>query len=228
MQNPQLLWAVALSFHVLAVLVLTRFIYRWQLTTGIEPIRAVYFNRKLVHMIGCGLPTLAVPYVFTDYWYPTIGGVLLGLMLHIFHSTNQQLYWFQTTENRNDVTFAIMWWVSLSILWWFTNDPWLAILPGLLMSFGDGVTGVARNIYVRTRSKHPIGTACMIVVSIPMSIIVANQASPPLPIWGIVIALVASVVERYEFGVIDDNVLIGVASTLTILAATYIGPMTPL
>lgn len=225
MIDSQLLWTLALGVYVLAVVFLTRIPYRMMVDRGVQPIRAVYYNRKLVHMAGGGIPSLFVPLVFTDFWYPMLGGVILGIFLHVAHATDRRLYWFQIEQNRNDVSFALMWWVSLAFLWWLLGDPWLAILPALFMSFGDGVTGVVRNYLIRRRSKHVVGNICMALVSVPLAWGVASQADPALPLWGIIAALVASVVERYEFGPVDDNVLIAVASTSILLAGSMIGPI---
>jgi len=225
MIDAQLLWTLALAVYVFAVAWLTRIPYRMMVERGMEPIRAVYYNRKIVHMAGAGVPTLFVPLVYTDFWYPMVGGAVVGLMLYVAHARNRRLYWFQIEENINDVTFAIMWWVSLAFLWWLLGDPWLAILPALFMSFGDGVTGVVRNYHVRARSKHVIGNVFMVVVCIPLGWVVASQADPALPWWGVIAAVVASVAERYEIGPIDDNVFIAVFSTLILLAGSSYGPI---
>ena len=43
--------------------------------------------------------------------------------------------------------------------------------------------------------------------------------------WGAISGAVASFVERYEFGPIDDNVLIVVASCIVIAAGVHFGPI---
>lgn len=226
MIDSQILWTVVLGVYVFAVAYLTRIPYGIMVKRGVEPIRAVYYNRKIVHMAGAGVPTLFVPIVYTDFWYPMLGGLVVGLMLFIAHISNRRLYWFQIEENQNDVSFAIMWWVSLAFLWWLLDDPWLAILPGLFMAFGDGVTGVVRNYFIRHRSKHVSGNVCMAILCVPLAWVVASQADPALPLWGVIAAIIASVVERYEFGPIDDNVLIAVASILILLVGSTLGPIT--
>lgn len=215
--NAQLTWALILGIYVLGVSVLTSIPYRWMTSSGMEPIRAVYYNRKIVHMLGSGVATLAVPFVFDSYAYPMVGGILLGAFMYATHATGHRMYWFQTEQNQNDVSFAMMWWASLSLLWWLLGDPWLAVLPALLMSFGDGVTGVVRNVVVKRRSKHPLGSLAMLVVSLPIGWFVGAAATPALPYWGLAAAVVATFVERYEFGPIDDNILITVAATLVLL-----------
>ena len=73
----QFLWALLLSLYVLGVLFLTILPYRWMVARGMEPIRAVYYNRKIVHMAAGGVGSLAVPLVFTSPWVPLVAGLLL-------------------------------------------------------------------------------------------------------------------------------------------------------
>lgn len=223
--DPQLIWAAALGVYVLLVLFLTRLPYEAMVARGMEPIRAVYYNRKIVHMAGAGVASLMVPLVFTDIWYPLIAGILFSGFTWITHALDMRLYWFQVEENRNDFKFAISWLGSVSFLWWLLGDPWLAILPALFMAFGDGVTGIARNLIVRQRSKSPIGNVFMLIVSAPMGWVIGGLAEPAIPVWGFIAAVIATVVERYEFGPIDDNILITVAATLTLLLGTQVGPL---
>ena len=134
------------------------------------------------------------------------------------------MYWFQTADNSNEVKFALMWALSVSTLWWIFDDPWLAVLPSLYMAFGDGVTGIARNFFVRRRSKSFIGNIFMLVVCVPMGWFIADHATPPIPEWGILSAVVATVIERYEIGPIDDNVLITLAASLILLLGVFWAP----
>ncbi len=223
--TDQLLWTLLLAIYVLAIVFLTRFPYHWMTAKGMQPIRAVYYCRKIIHMAAAGVPSLFVPLVFTHWIYPMLGGFLLAILLYFTHASGRRLYWFQLEENRNDVTFALMWWVSVALLWWLLGDPWLAILPALFLSFGDGVTGVVRNYFIRRRSKHVLGNLFMALVSVPLAWFVGAQADPALPVWAVIAALVATVVERYEFGPIDDNILIAIASILVLLIGSALGPL---
>lgn len=221
----QLLWAIGLGIYVLAVLFGTWFSYQIMVRRGMEPIRAVYYNRKIVHMMAGGVGSLMVPLVFTDPWYPLVAALLLTLFTFLTHGFKLRMYWFQTAENRNDVKFALMWACSVSLLWWVFGDPWLAILPSLYMAFGDGVTGIARNLLVRRRSKSPIGNVFMLIVCLPMGWIIGAHANPPIPEWGVLSAVVATFIERYEFGPIDDNVLITMAASTILLLGVLLGPL---
>jgi dolichol kinase len=221
----QLLWATGLGLYVLAVLFLTRIPYHAMIARGMQPIRAVYYNRKIVHMLAGGVGSLMVPLVFTDLWYPLVAGLLLTLFTWVAHLSGLRMVWFQTSENTNDVKFALMWAASVSALWWLLGDPWLAILPALYMAFGDGVTGVVRNALVHRRSKHPIGNVFMLLVCVPMGWVIGGNADPAIPVWGVASAVVATLVERYELGPIDDNVLITVCASAVLLLGALIGPL---
>ncbi|MEM1081336.1 MAG: hypothetical protein AAGH65_07120 [Pseudomonadota bacterium] len=222
----QLFWTLVMGGYVLSVVFATRWTYGWMTRRGVEPVRAIYYNRKIIHMVGAGVSTLFVPLVFTDLWFPMLGGIALGAFLFYTHASGQRLYWFQMEDNQNDVSFAVMWWLTLAFLWWLLGDPWLAILPALFMAFGDGITGVIRNGLVRHRSKHPIGNVFMVLVSVPLAWVIGSQADPALPVWSVLAALASSVVERYEFGPIDDNILIGVTATVLLWIGSILGPIT--
>ena len=93
------------------------------------------------------------------------------------------------------------------------------------MAFGDGVTGIVRNAVIRKRSKSPIGNVFMFIVSAPLGWIVAGMGDPAIPVWGLIAAAVATFVERYEFGPIDDNILITIFATAVLLLGIEIGPI---
>ena len=93
------------------------------------------------------------------------------------------------------------------------------------MAFGDGVTGIIRNKMFRKRTKSAWGNLGMAILCLPIGFFVGNSVDPSIPMWGVLSAIVASVVERYEFGVIDDNVLIVIASSLVIFIGIIVGPI---
>ena len=136
----QLLAAVGMGVYVLVVLWGTKLPYTMMVRRGMEHIRAVYYNRKIVHMLAGGIGSLSVPFLFTDVWYPFVSGMLLTLLLYASHRAGVVMHWFQTDQNQNDVKFGLMWFTSISFIWWMVGDPWLAIVPSLFMAFGDGVT----------------------------------------------------------------------------------------
>lgn len=193
--------------------------YAAMMKRGFETNVAVYYNRKIVHMAAGGVVALLVPVLFVSPVYPLIVGLALSAFTYIPHRTGKRLAWLQTADNRNDVKFTVMWGLSIFVIWLILGDPFLAIIPSVFMAFGDGVTGVARNAFFRRRTKSWIGNAFMVCVCIPFGYVLASWASPPIPWWGVASAVLASYIEHYEFGPIDDNILITVSST----AVLFIG-----
>ena len=63
------------------VLYSTKVPYRMMVERGVEDIRAVYYNRKIVHMFAGGVGSLCVPFLFTDFWYPMVCGIILRYSL---------------------------------------------------------------------------------------------------------------------------------------------------
>jgi phytol kinase len=134
----------------------------------------------------------------------------------------------QTKENWNDTKFTLMWGISIAVLWILFNNPFIAVIPTLFMAFGDAVTGVVRNALYKKRTKSPVGNVFMLIVCIFIGyffvVMAGNSSLNSLftiaklsPLWGVLAAVVASFIERYEIGPIDDNVLITVA-TMIVLA----------
>ena len=66
---PEYLWAIILGCYVVAILYATKIPYNMMVERGVEHIRAVYYNRKIVHVFAGGIISLAIPYVFTCLLY---------------------------------------------------------------------------------------------------------------------------------------------------------------
>ena len=223
--DNQILYSVGMGIYVMVILFATKIPYDMMISRGVEDIRAVYYNRKIVHMMAGGVGSLCVPVLFVDYWYPLVCGILLTIFTYAAHASGTRMFWFQTDQNQNDVKFTLMWWTSITMIWALVGDPWLAIVPSLFMAFGDGVTGVVRNAVIKKRSKNPIGNVFMFIVSAPLGYIVAGMGDPSIPVWGLISAAIATFVERYEFGPIDDNILITVFATAVLMLGVEVGPI---
>lgn len=201
---------IALILYIISVFYTLKFVYELLINKGIEKHSAIYYNRKLVHIFAGGITALFIPF-YSSYWYPLMAGFLLTFVTYISHKRGGRLYWFQTNQDFNDVNFCLMWGVSIFFLWIVIGDPWVAIIPAFFMAFGDGVTGLIRNKFFKKRCKHPIGNIFMAIVCIPAGYLFGLQAD--MAIAGAIAGLIASIVERYEYGPIDDNVLITIFST---------------
>ena len=96
--------------------------------------------------------------------------------MYLFHLSGRILYWFQTKEDFNDVSFCFMWAIAIFILWTIFDDPWIAVIPPAFIAFGDGITGIVRNFAFKQRRKHPIGNIYMSGVCIPIGWIIQDDS----------------------------------------------------
>tara|TARA_Y100001935_G_scaffold247601_1_gene243722 strand:+ start:1736 stop:2401 length:666 start_codon:yes stop_codon:yes gene_type:complete len=211
-----MVWFIVLGAWAGLVVFAIKPFYDYLRRQGSEHMVAVYYNRKVAHMLAGGVPVIAAPLVFNDPIWVLLGGILGSIGLATTHLLDRRLWWMQTEQNMNDATFALMLGISVYVIWEYSNEPWLAVLPSLFMAFGDGVTGIIRNKMFKRRTKSAWGNVGMAALCLPLGYFVGSLAEPGIPIWGLLSGLVASIVERYEFGPIDDNVLIVVFSSIVL------------
>ena len=215
----QIILSIILILYAILVSFVTKKTYDFMVSKGIKKNDAIYYNRKLVHILAGGVIALFVPLFLTPF-FPLISGLILAIFTYYSHKRNQALYWFQNKRDFNDVSFCLMWGFTVFILWNLTGSPWLSIIPVVFMSFGDGITGIVRNAMFKKRTKHPLGNLYMFGICAPLGFIFAQiSIIPGMIVWGVIAALIASILERYEFGLIDDNILISIGSSIVI----YIG-----
>lgn len=193
-----LLWVSFVTFFI------TKSIYNAMLNKGIEKNVAVYFNRKIIHVLAGGLVAILVPILFSDFLIPFILGLILAIALYIPHKTKRLFYWFQDPSNYFEVHFCIMWSLLLALGWIIFKNPWYAIVPILFMSIGDAATGFVRNAIYKRRTKSWIGNLAMGIVCIPIGSIIG--------IPGIIAGIISSIVEHFEFKYIDDNITVPLVS----------------
>lgn len=205
-----ILKALPLFLYILfLVCVLTKKLYNVMVAKGLKHNVAVYFNRKIIHMLSGGIVAFLLPVLFKEPFVPMAYAYVLALATYLPHRRNKLLSWFQTRDNAYEVNFCIAWGTSIAVLWILTGDPLISILPALAISFGDAVTGVVRNIVFGYRTKHWIGNIAMAALMIPLGYALAG--------WiGALAMSVASAIERVEFNPVDDNILITFSVTLII------------
>ncbi len=211
-----LMWeciATAILFvYVMGVVFFTKVLYNWMRKRGLPHNVAVYYNRKVIHMAAGGVVALLLPFIYTSPLLPFIMAMILALIVYIPRRRGKLMEWFQVPDNMYEVNFCISWGISLFLLWVLFQDPKLAIIPPLLISFGDAVTGIVRNALFGRRTKHWIGNVAMAAVTIPIGIAYAGAV-------GGFTSAIASIVERFELNPIDDNILIALISTAILLIA---------
>lgn len=199
------------------VSVITRKLYVYMRSKGLEHNVAVYYNRKVIHMLAGGLCAAFIPFLFETPVVPFIFALALALLTYIPHRSGRLMYWFQVEENVYETSFCIMWGVVISIGWLLSNGNfWVGILPVLFMSFGDAVTGIVRNKLYGRRTKSWWGNLAMAFLSIPLGAI--------LGLAGVIAGAAASIVEHFEFRFIDDNVSIPLVSLVILLLAEVYAP----
>jgi len=206
-----LLVAFFLFIYILIiVMIVTKQLYRYMINKGLPKNVAVYYNRKIIHITSGGLIGFLTPVIFAEPFTPFIFSIILAFITLYPHLTGNLLEWFQTKDNLYEVNFCIAWGSSVLILWIMLNNPWISILPALFVSLGDAATGIVRNTLFRKRTKHWIGNIAMTAVTAPIGYIFAG-------ISGVIAGVAASIIERFEYKIIDDNILIVLISTLTLL-----------
>ena len=221
----EIFWIFVLAAYAFSVIFLTRRLYDYMLKNRFTEEQAIYYNRKLIHIFAGGIVVLLVPFMFSNPWFPLFSSILMGIVMLWRHRSGKMFFWFQTKRDINDVSFCFMWGIAIFILWQIFGNPWIAIIPPAFIAFGDGITGIIRNLAFKERRKHPIGNIYMMGVCIPIGYYFANAGDPSIPAWGIIAAVIASLFERYEFGKIDDNVLVTASATIILYIGGMYGPL---
>jgi dolichol kinase len=215
----ELIYTAILFIWVLIVVIpLTKFTYNVMVKKGTTHIKAVYYNRKIIHILAGGVVSIMIPLL--GYTTPlTIIPMLILLFLatYIPHKTGKLLYWFQDPDNINEVNFVIMWGAVMITSWVVFKDWVYGVVPVAFMSFGDGITGIVRNALYNKRNKSWFGNLAMAIVTVPVGQIILG-----LP--GAFAGLVASIVEHFEIhSKIDDNITVPLVSFLIILGFRLFG-----
>ena len=73
MVDTQLMWFRTWWLGFLTVMAIKPF-HGYMMSKGCENMVAVYYNRKVAHMVAGGVPLILCPLVFGDPVYPLLGG----------------------------------------------------------------------------------------------------------------------------------------------------------
>lgn len=195
-----LVWILFLSYYI------TRKLYERWVSGGMAPTRAVYFNRKIIHILAGGLAAVLLPF-FSSWIVPVAMALLLSLFLYIPRRAGHLMYWFQAPDNAYEIHFTLSWAFVIFVSWALLGMLNVGIASVLFMAFGDAATGIVRNALFGKRTKSWWGNLAMALVSIPIGYAYVG----PL---GALAGAVASVVEHFEWPPIDDNVTVPLTSFL--------------
>jgi len=197
--------------------ILTRRLYAWMAKRNVQHNVAVYYNRKVIHILTGGLVAFLVPFTFETPFLPLTMACLLAVFLYIPHRRGKIMYWFQVEENAYEVSFCIMWGTIIALGRLISGNLWLGVLPVLFMSVGDAVTGMVRNAIYKRRTKSWWGNLAMAVFSIPVGAAVLGLA-------GAIAGASSSLIEHFESNPIDDNVTVPLLSFLILVVAWFYAP----
>ena len=198
---PLSLW-VFFVIHVLA-----KSVSDFALKKGYPKDSATYFGRKIIHIFASGFTALLLPFLYKEPIIPFLLGISFAIYTYFPHRINKLFNWFQVKENLHEVNFCLMWGLSILVGWFFDKTFWLGVIPALFMSFGDGVTGIIRNIRYKKRTKAWEGSLGMLFVCI----LIGSR----MGFAGIIAAVFATVAEKSNL--LDDNISIPIVSLITLI-----------
>jgi dolichol kinase len=199
---PLFIWALFVMKY------LSRWVYNFALKKGYPQHSATYFGRKIIHIFASGIIAFLIPFLYKKPFLPFISAIILGIYTYLPHKKEKLFQWYQVRENTYEVNFSIMWGLSILVGWYFDKTFWLGVVPVLFMSFGDGITGIVRNIKYKIRNKSWEGSLAMLIV--------CSLIGLKFGFAGIVAAAAATIVERFD----DDNIWVPLVS-LSILILFY-------
>jgi len=169
-----------------------------------------YVARKTIHLLSAGISVALAPFVFSDWQMPLLLGSLMVAFTLVGHF-RKPYNWFQISKNYADVYFTVACTVLLVAFW--NYNIWIGVLSALFLAWGDGLTGIVRSLVYKKRNKGVWGNIAMFLVCITLGILMNGRVGYA----GIIGALFASVVEKFER--VDDNISIpfGSAILMTLL-----------
>ncbi|WP_410509524.1 dolichol kinase [Methanosarcina hadiensis] len=207
-------FAVLAVWNLFVLLVLSKKVYEFALKKGRSTNSSIYFSRKAIHFLAGGLTAMLLPFVASEPILPALMAFGLALATYVPHKLNRRMYWFQDPENIYDVDFTLSWGLIIFFTWYIDKSFWLGVIPVLFMAYGDGITGIIRNLKYNKRTKAWEGTAGMLI----LCIIIGAQ----MGLAGILAGILCSFVERIEN--MDDNITVPAVSLLILVGAYYYFP----
>lgn len=172
-----------------------------------------YVARKTIHLFSAGVSVLLAPFVFSDWQMPLLLGSLM-VVFTLFGHLRKPFRWFQVNRNFADVYFTVACTALIAVFWYYDRGwVWVGILSALFLAWGDGLTGIVRNVVYKKRNKGIWGNVVMLLVCLVLSLFMNGHVGYA----GLIGAVFASIVEKFER--IDDNISIpfGSAILMTIL-----------
>jgi dolichol kinase len=191
----------------IVIQVLAKFVFKFAIKRGYPKDSATYFGRKFIHIFASGFVAILIPFFFKEPLIPFFSALIMAIYTYFPHKKEKLFDWFQVKENIHEVNFCLMWGLVILIGWFFDKSFWLGAIPALFLSFGDGITGIVRNLKYKKRTKAWKGSLAMLFTCFLIGLKIG---------WaGIVAAIFATISEKLE--ILDDNISIPAASFLILI-----------
>lgn len=168
----------------------------------------IYMARKSIHILSAGVSVLLAPFLFSDLLVPAILGSLMVAFTLVGHF-RKPYSWFQVKRNYADVYFTAACTLVLLVFW--NYNIWIGVLSALFLAWGDGMTGIVRNIVYGKRNKGIWGNIAMFIICVALAYFMNGHVG----YVAFVGAAFASVIERSEH--IDDNISIPFGSAIIMI-----------
>ena len=198
-------WALVLAGCLVFVFAVSNYVYH----RGAP----FYISRKVAHL-GSAPLMVALPILFESVIFP-LGLAAAFLAMLVANRRTNVFPGFAKQERLSELFFPFSVLVAIADLW--SVDPWAAIVPGLWLAVGDGVTGLVRMKVNKREVKGWWGSLACLGVCVPIGLLVT-------PIWvGMLGGAVATLAERYcgdaEGAVLrlDDNLAMPLAGMLVMV-----------
>jgi len=201
-------------WNLFVIFVLAKKTYEFALKKGRSHNSSIYFARKVIHFLAGGLTAMLLPFFVREPIVPAALALGLAFATYIPHKTGKLMYWFQDQDNIYEVDFTLIWGIIVLLTWYIDKTFWIGVIPVLFMAYGDGITGIIRNLKYNRRTKAWEGTAGMLV----LCIIIGAKMGPA----GILAGIVCSFVERIEN--VDDNLTVPTVSLSILMIAHFYFP----
>ena len=98
---------ILFAWVVFVVAFLTKRLYGVMMKRKFSHNVAIYYNRKVIHILTGGLVAFLIPLIFKTPIMPFSMAMLLSVLTCVPHKTGKLMYWFQTEENMYEVSFCI-------------------------------------------------------------------------------------------------------------------------
>ncbi len=208
------IWLALNVWVAIVVLYISKAVYRSLISRGWSDGVAKYMGRKTIHILGGGMVAYLLPFTFLEPYLPFISSMILTAYIYYYRHFRGLMDWFQDPGNTYEAHFTITWGLAVLLGWLLGGTPWAGAVPALMMSWGDGVTGVVRGVRRGRRVKSWEGSIAMLAASLALGLIFGYV--------GLIAGAAATIVERWD--AVDDNITVPLTSLVIILLGLRLAP----